>query len=598
MNSRPILVLLVVVALSAGALYLLRTNDAPTRGAVDPLRLIDYDGIKVLACEPAGATPWRIEREVSGDRRARLVSADIAKGQPVAADDTKFARLAGFLNDARPTAELDAAKLDLAKIGLLPPRYRITIEDRERRHVLEVGRPDANDEVAYRAAGADAVFRLPAHVFRDYGQDAKWLRDPHLFSLRSAHIETVTITPSNGTPFQLERIGSRWFLRDGDSGPLRADRPRAEEFVSAVTAATAQANGDDDTEGAPSSLEIEARAKAGGKTEKIIVFAPKDEKSMFLVRRPGDPDIRRLGREFKRLFDLRADSFRDPEVTGFDEIELAEVVIDGPGRPDVLHLAQRSGHWFLKRDEPTQVRVDQDRFRGFRDALLHMRVERHLAEMPTFEPVVTARFVFSDRSPLEPVSIELSVVGSDGTHRVRRSDSPGGAVIPAAAVEVLFTPSWELRLPVVALGNDAQIDRLALTDANGRRIEALKSKIDDGSSVWRIGDSTVPVESLRGLLGKLVYLTVTGFVGPSTPESDAGFAAPKWVIEWRHVGPERTREGRAAGDVEYRLEIGRRVAADRLEARLNQVPGLVFLLDAAEFYLIDDAWRSLRAAGG
>ncbi len=602
MTRGTVYVMLLLVCLAAGA-ALWMGRETKEESDADPLSLVDWSTVERVACERLNGVRWRMERE---GERWMLVSPDVADGAKVAANDEIRLHVFGVLQDTIPVQQVATKDLDLAEWGLEPPELRLTLRDAGGSWTIDFGKADVNQEVYYRMAGGGTCYKTDRSTLEELWREPRWLRDPHLCDVPLHRVTYLRFRPRDRSGFDLEKVGLKWMVRQGDAPARRGDFVLCEQVVNGLSGMRGDPPPPDVVPEVPDgdpAYRIEV-TDVNGEVHAFSVLAVDDENHRIVAKRDDEPDVRFVPGSFRRFLDYAPRDLEDPVFIGFDARDLSSIELKGPGRRGELHLKKVGGRWLLAMGPEFLWAVDVDAFRRLRDALLGMRVHSRLAETKDFAPDVTAIFRLSENTQAPPVFVEFSRPDGEGRRIGRRSDEEGGALLPAIADRVLQTPYWALLSRHVAAGMDEAIDLIAIRDREGIERTVVRA----GPDVWRLESvmrdgkpledpkgREVAKEFLQGLLVKLTYFQVLEFAGPPDEATQRAFEHPLYVLRWHHPEAKRRKPSDSPWVQDDKvLEIGKRIDDTRYACRINTFPGLIFYIAGEDLNRIEDALRGMK----
>jgi hypothetical protein len=174
--------------------------------------------------EPFALRSDEIDRIEISRREGTLVLARSEKkgwqalGDPVA--KIKTAKVEGLLNQlaslraARFAEEAEAAG---ARLGLNPPRVRLTLSAQERREILRVGTPGPNGGFYAKSDRLPGIFLVDEDALNKVPAGLGDLEDRTLLSFETEQVVKLRLKLGENV-LQLERHGETWARSEGDAG--------------------------------------------------------------------------------------------------------------------------------------------------------------------------------------------------------------------------------------------------------------------------------------------------------------------------------------------------------------------------------------------
>ncbi len=275
---RRLLVALLLVAVLAGALWLVRQREARTaRLERAQARLLAFDdrAVEGLELEVAGRGLWRFERQDEGWRV-------VAPVQDLAADGAISSLL--FALRAVPVTRVIEVPESLGEYGLDPPQVRLRLQG-VAVPPLDLGmRTPTGDGLFARDPRRKGVLVLGdlggagAHLLGPFPES---LRERRLLDVPVTQIDALEIEPASG-PVTLERRADGWWLTRPHA------LPASERVVGEVLQILARAEvvAFEDEAGAEAAADagVRVRVKAAGRAREFVCAARPD--GSFAVRTP------------------------------------------------------------------------------------------------------------------------------------------------------------------------------------------------------------------------------------------------------------------------------------------------------------------------
>ncbi|MCE5229227.1 DUF4340 domain-containing protein [bacterium] len=195
---------------------------------------------RLLPAEMSSATAFEIiddGRKIAASKQNGQWS--LTAPEKLKGDDMQIRQFLGDIGGAEIKDFIDTRTLNLASMGLNPPKWRglFTINDGTTTHTYELTVGDANTSPStgvYAKAGTDTYVMLAApELARKIHASVNALRDKALFSLKSADVGSLLLTV-RGVPLALERDSSGlWKLRDDPDTPV--DQAKVSQTVNMLT---------------------------------------------------------------------------------------------------------------------------------------------------------------------------------------------------------------------------------------------------------------------------------------------------------------------------------------------------------------------------
>ena len=174
--------------------------------------------------EPFTLTSEEIDRiEISRSAGAFVLTRSEGKGWQASGDPARKIKTAKVesllkrLSSLRASRFVEAAEAARAKLGLKPPRVRLTLSAKERRETLLVGTPGPNRGIYAKSGHLPGICIVDADVLKKVPASPGDLEDRTLLSFETEQVARLEVKLA-GTAVELERQGDTWKRVEGQGG--------------------------------------------------------------------------------------------------------------------------------------------------------------------------------------------------------------------------------------------------------------------------------------------------------------------------------------------------------------------------------------------
>jgi hypothetical protein len=330
MSRNTIIALLVLVILGSLALFVSRTPEPEQTHKLFDIKPADIQTIQLkspgrdILIRRASDKSWQMVRPVPG--RAEINTADA---------------MAGAIADLEIVGTADPNPTDLAPFGLEQPAVMVTVTtDKGKLPQIAVGKDAPVGGNSYiMTSDGPAVLLVSSSFPGEVVKNADDLRSHELFTLKSADINRIVITNSDGTTNAFERQkDGNWLITKPQKYP--ADAAQMTQLLSALTNARAIDFIEDNPDsvalgkyGLTHPSETVALYGGPGNVEESLLFGfkrPEASRTETYARRAeGDQPVCTVGDYLIKATNHSFDDFRDKTVLPFDQSNAGRIEIAG-----------------------------------------------------------------------------------------------------------------------------------------------------------------------------------------------------------------------------------------------------------------------------
>lgn len=588
--SKQITNVILLAALSATAVYLVFTKDAPTtreREAREQnaLKVFRRDALTELNFERDGAS-FRLYRastdaDAGSDDRSWMIAWN---GKTERADAFSVDRALGSLEYASLERTIKPEEVNRAQFGLEPPHFRLTMVAGSLRTTFAIGGPAPRPDGAVYIDdnGAVRVAKRSSFDAVDVSPEAFLSRAvvPYL----SNDLKQIEIL-QNGSKVTLEKLaGLSWKLASGSLSGARLDRFLFDRILSSFP----------DLKADHFLAEAEARAVQKENAPIVVTMVPSDTtkpQGAFSIGGPcpGHPDevvvIRTApttlfacsAKGIRDALQQSSEQYADTRVFSLREDEIEEIALEQGEKK--LDLARKNKAW--KQRSPVEAEVEADQAKALVKALGTTRGEQLRMEAPdgfSIASMVTVRGPRENEEVRPPETIELSKPGKEGAIWIHRKQDGAYLLLSREQARPFFPRSTALRSTSLI---EQPIDKARSIKIwkDGQVLQQLSRKSGGSWTLDLPKGYSIDVGVVANIAENLLHLSAEHWVADSD-DGSFGLAKPRFRAE---ISVE---EG-DAGEKNYTLLLGEMNSAG-VYGRLEGVDG-VFLVNRS----LEEALSSL-----
>jgi hypothetical protein len=531
---------LLLGALSATALYLVFTREAPTTQEISAressaVRVFRRDALTELIFEREGQT-FRLMRGVGGD----------AGGEPrpwvlrwsdrsEQADAFAVDRALNSLDHAAQERTIKPEEVNRGQFGLEKPRLRVTLVAGGLRTTLAVGGAAPRPEGAVYLDDNGAVRVVKASALEALDTAPEGFLSRNIAPYISSELRQMKIQHGGGEVTLERLVGLSWKLASGELAGARADRFLLERLVTSFP----------DLKADHFLPEAEAQKIHQENRPVLVTMVPSDEgkpRGLFAVGGPcpGHPDevvVLRTeptqlaacsGKGALDVLQRTAEQFADTRVFSLRDDEIEEVAMEQGDRK--IDLARKGKDW--KQRAPVEADVAADQARALVKALGTTRGDQLRREVPdgfsaTAKVTIRGPRENEDARPAE--TVELGKPGEEGFVWLRRQQDGTFVRLNRDQARPFFPRTTALRSTRLIEHAIDQAREIRVWQG-GEPLQQLRRRADGSWSLEQPKGYGVDVGVVADLAENLLHLSAEQWVADAD-DGSFGLARPRFRAE-------------------------------------------------------------------